>query len=301
MLHRKKKSKAVTETSSQIERVELKYPKPKILLIDIKDNSKKLLLSEGYNVSESSFGAPYKVRIEDNFQPVIANDTISDCSEQEIVIIDLVPKETLKEPEGEKVISEGEYDWWASSSRGIIDPRPRTMASLQNEFDRILSYGGVFVIFSAPKRDQKLVFARADYRGLEKKSDIPYNNWSFLSILHKERIRVSVDRGEEIKSGDWRYFDELISEFAPGSYFNCTFSHICLSKEKWVTLAKNKFGDAVAILMAIDSDHGKEAGHILIFPQIQNKADFLLKLMKDTLPRLAPHLFPHIENTKWIH
>jgi hypothetical protein len=302
LLQIKKKPKPEVEETTRIEIMEPKYPKPKILLIDIKDNSKDLLLSEGYNVSEGTFGTPYKVKKADSLLPVIINQPYPDCYEQEIVVIDLVPGDSLDGPTEEKCVSDGENDWWASCSAGIIDPRPRAMAGVHEELDRILKYGGIFIVFAAPRLKYEFIWGYYEqFRGITKKSDIPYHNWSFLSTLHKGAIRVSSDRGEEIKSGDLRYFDELISKFASGSYFSCTFSPVYIQEKNWIVLARNKYGDAVAVLIRVDSDDDKEPGHILIFPQIQNKADFLLELMKDPFPRLAPHLFPHIEKAKWIY
>ena len=78
-----------------------------------------------------------------------------------------------------------ELDWWAKCSRGVIDPRPRAMAMVHDEFDRILQNGGAFVVFSDGRDNQELAWARhyGGYNGFSIAQDIPFNNWSFLSIL----------------------------------------------------------------------------------------------------------------------
>ncbi len=110
----------------------MKYPTPKILLVDMKDQTEAVLKTEGYNVTTGSFGVSYKVPMDDNFKPIIMNGNLPpNYNEQEIIVIDLVPAAPLVQSQGEKHTSPGEHDWWASCNRGVIDPRPRFMAVTQ--------------------------------------------------------------------------------------------------------------------------------------------------------------------------
>jgi len=131
----------------------IKYPRPNILLTDLDVATKTTLQAEGYNVSSGSFGIPYKVPKSDNFFPVIVNGdlTKASVSEQDIVIVNLLPGEALDEIQGEKHTSQGEDDWWAKCSRGVVDPRPRLMLHLQNDFNRIVEHGACETSF-IPKR-----------------------------------------------------------------------------------------------------------------------------------------------------
>jgi len=109
------------------ENVTPKYQKPKILLIDLPDTVIDSVRSAGFNASAGTFGSPYKVKLGDGYLPVIPEYHLPNYTEQEVIIIDLTPPETIDNPKGEKVTSEGEKDWWAKCSRGEIDPRPRVM------------------------------------------------------------------------------------------------------------------------------------------------------------------------------
>jgi hypothetical protein len=53
-----------------------KYPRPKILLIDMKDETESVLKAEGYDVVAGSFGVPYRVPKEDKLFPVIINGSL---------------------------------------------------------------------------------------------------------------------------------------------------------------------------------------------------------------------------------
>lgn len=147
----KKQKKQLTKKFS------LKYQKPKILLIDLPVACIDYVQSAGFNVSTGTFGSPYKVKLGDEYRPVIGEPSLPNYTEQEIIFVDLTPPETIDAPKGEKVTSEGENDWWAKCSRGEIDPRPIFMVAARRHFDRILKHGGLFVIFAQPRLLQKLV------------------------------------------------------------------------------------------------------------------------------------------------
>ena|SRR5215211_2549333 len=95
-----------------------KYPKPKILLLDLESEVESILKDAGYNVTSGSFGVPYKVPRYDSRSPVIPNGSLPNFTEQEVVVMNLMSGNEMEEPSGEKLTSFGEPDWWASNSRG---------------------------------------------------------------------------------------------------------------------------------------------------------------------------------------
>jgi hypothetical protein len=164
----------------------LKYPQPKILLLDMNNDVEVGLKEAGYNISTGSLGIPYKVPKSDKYLPVITNGDIpGDFAEQEIVIINLLPNDLLDGPKGEKITSDGENDWWASCRSGRIDPRPRRMAGAKEDFNRILQHGGVFIIFADDKDLQKLMFGHSYMGNLQEEKDLSniYHNWCFRMCL----------------------------------------------------------------------------------------------------------------------
>jgi hypothetical protein len=269
----------------------LKYPQPKILLIDMDRETETVLKSAGYNVSVGSFGNPYKVHQNDSFFPVIANGSLpKNTSEQEIIVIDLAPYEILENPIGEKHVSMGEKDWWASCSIGFIDPRPRLMAEYQEDFDRILEYGGVFVIFATPRFYQITKWAYQDYFGnLKDDIRIKHDNWSFLSAF--KYLGINKSHGEEISST--AEAASLLSEQINQAEYHCTFKPNNLG-DNWLTLAENKFAEPISGSIRFSK------GKIFIFPHFQDKSRFIVEFFNDFLPQLSPHLFPNLERGRWI-
>lgn len=274
-----------------------KYPKPKILLIDLKDDTEALLRKAGYNVSSGSFGIPYRVPRSDEFQPVIPNGQLADVEEQEVIFIDLLAGDALAQPKGEKVTSEGENDWWASCSMGLIDPRPRLMAYYQNALNRILNHGGVFVIFADTRQRQEMLFgySRRHY-GLQKKSDIPFDNWSFLTVF--DHIQFVSDEGTEITVADGGGdLAVLVSKHMNGAKFYSTLNARWYGSREWFSLANNKYGADVGGLL-LPNNYRK--GLVVVLPQLKHKATFISELLTSVLPGLVPRLFPHVEGAKWV-
>ena len=159
----------------------LKYPKPKISLMDLPKNILNSLKTAGYNVSTGTFGSPYKVELADGYKPVLGTPKWSNITEQEIIFIDLTPPKTLDAPQGEKDTPNEENDYWVKCNIGVIDPRPLFMFAVHEHFDRILKHGGIFVIFAQPRLTQDLFWAKIKLNQLRIEDKINWDNWSFLS------------------------------------------------------------------------------------------------------------------------
>jgi len=301
-----------------------KYSRPKILLVDMEEETETILKAEGYHVSVGSFGTPYRVLKSDDFLPVIINGSLPpDFAEHEIVVVELSSGTLLNGPRGEKYTSLGEEDWWASCSNGRIDPRPRMMADARDSFGTILSHGGIFIVFADKCISQKLKAAKIqisrihllDQRSvseynrspiplsdfyLEDKAQLSYNNWSFLPLSNSIYLAIDPMVGQEfLPTGADSPLSQLLSDHLDGAQFSCTLSpRDAWAKvdKSWTTLVANKYGSPVG--GTITPMTGK--GLIVILPQIQDKARFLVKLLKNVLPDLCPYPFPHVEGARWV-
>ena len=272
------------------------YQKPKILLIDLPDSVLDSVRSAGFNASAGTFGSPYKVELSDGYGSVICKPDLPNYTEQEIIIIDLTPPETLDRPDGKKMTSEGENDWWAKCSRDEIDPRPRVMKEAQNAFDRIFDHGGLFVIFAQPSLRQDLFLAHVVHglrNGVSIESKIHADNWGFLSILSS--LRIESDFGEEINVLE---HDTQLSRFlrktVRDARYNATFNPTSGIEKNWKPILSNKFEKCVGGLIVPEDSRGR----VLILPQISKKPEAIVTLLREVLPDISPHLFPHID--RWV-
>jgi hypothetical protein len=213
----------------------------------------------------------------------------------------LVPKERIAGPLEEKARPKEELDWWAKCSDGVIDPRPRVMAYVQKGFGRILGTGGAFIVFSDSRDEQDLVFAshQGGYGGFTIDQKISFDNWCFLSLF--VALHITDDHGTEIARIDDNDdpLIRLLSEHIKGASFLCTFNPDHRLEKRWVPLLENKYGMTVA--GAIVASPESEQGLVLLLPNLVNKGSFLVALLKDILPEVAPKLFPHAEGQRWVH
>src|SRR5579872_5112945 len=177
----------------------VRYQKPKILIVDLPISVSDRLRAAGYNVLPGTFGRPFNVELGNNYVPVIAEPSVPNYSEQEIVVIDLTAPDADEGPESQNVIVPGVLGCFAKASTGIIDPRPHVMANLRTASDRIIRAGGVFIVFAEPRTQPKLVAARTDgYGHLDDVRQLDFDNWSFLSMLSRDHLTIGRDYGFEI-------------------------------------------------------------------------------------------------------
>lgn len=69
---------------------ELKYPKPKILLVDMPEETAPILKNMGFNVHSGSLGSIYKVPSGTHYEPIMGDPSLPNYTEQEFVIVDFL-------------------------------------------------------------------------------------------------------------------------------------------------------------------------------------------------------------------
>jgi CBS domain-containing protein len=274
----------------------IRYPKPKILVLDLPPLASAKLRSKGFNVNEGTLGKPYKVARNSGYEALICKSNVPNHTEQEIVIVDLGYGKLDSGPQAGKHRPEGEPDLWGKCDQGFLDPRVRISRELRPSLDRIHSSGGVFVVFADAKIPIELQIAYIGrYEHLEGEEMFPFDVWDFLDELAD--MRVDTDQGAEMQRGEADTpLARLLAPFLENGIFTCSLEGGYRSEDKWQTLAMNKYGAAVALARCCGND-----GTVIVLPQIRDKSDFLLKLFTTVLPEIAPHLFPHIERGLWTH
>jgi len=272
-----------------------KYQKPKILLIDLPEETLSLVQSAGFNAVSASFGTPY-TKPNNNYLPVIPNDHLpDDYTEQEVIIIDLTLSEKIiPYPPGDIKGAERENYLWIQSKQDKIDPRPVAMDNVKYDFDRILIHGGLFVIFAQPRFNQEVFRHKGTSIVLNSRNFL--NNWDFLS--RSKNLPIEKDSGREISvlDGDTQIFSFLRKNITSAQY-TTNFGSAKNMPTAREPILINKFGDCVSeLLTPIEDSNGK----ILILPQMLKKPEIVKTLLKEVLPEISPHLFPYAESINWV-
>jgi len=286
-----------------------RFDHPQILLIDQSDAAATVLREAGYNVSTGSFGSPYPVPASDKLlQAVMTGALPSTAGEQEIVVVDLASPPPAAPPARRVQASRRADTWWSSCDAGIIDPRPGFMRISCSDFDRLVAHGGVFVLFADHRFGERLMFGHPEYDFMGREQfvnqEIAADNWSVLSLLSPDDLKVVREAGQDIRATEpsgVRPIDVLtrtVEQYLPGASFWCTVQpRTRRLGNRWVTLATNRFGAAVAGLVIPSED---DEGWVLILPHLDDRPGFLKRLLADVLPELAPRLFPHVEGARWV-
>ncbi|MEQ9029996.1 MAG: hypothetical protein RLP44_14895 [Aggregatilineales bacterium] len=275
---------------------QLKYPSPKVLLIDLDEEVSQHLKQKGFNISEGSFGKPYKVaaRSKSNIAKyhLFTNGRMPDhYAESQIVIINLEMPELLPEPLGDERVTPDGDPVLVNAPFGYVDPRPDFMWLINEDFQRIYNHNGIFIIFAGPKISTEPL-------NLDIDGYYPHwiNTWCFLPMLSTESLNINARQGQEIipsveEASDYGY---LLQKYVRTYDFTIELSSYL--KAKWNTIASNKYNDFIAGAIVPDKPTD---GWIFIFPNLPNKEMFLDEFLSIYLPNLSPNLFPYDENTTW--
>ncbi|MBC7076862.1 MAG: hypothetical protein H5T92_00910, partial [Synergistales bacterium] len=253
------KTSVPTETSTTP-----KYPKPKILLIDLDNHCAEVLQDAGYNVSIGTFGIPYRVKRSSDLHYV----SLSACrfpnyEEQEIVIANIMAPDPAGIPPTDEP-GDGVEVYWQSGTNGLIDPRPLGMSVVRDAFDKILSHGGIFIVFAAAQAETTYYLGATHHlRGLRISAQENHSNWGFLSELMY--LHVEDHYGYEITfEPELRGLTAILSRAQDGAKYYCTVRPGYHQRDYWIPLARNKYGEDVAgILLYKDPK-----GCIIILPQM---------------------------------
>jgi len=123
--------------------------------------------------------------------------------------------------------------------------------------------------------------------------DLAESNWAFSHAV--EAIDVEPDIGRDIDPTDVAVKLGLGAPMWKGR-FTCTIADGYV-RERFVPLATNKFGAAVAGLLAPTKD--TEEGWVFLIPELERIDEVVLEIVDNLLPRVSPALFPHSDNAAW--
>jgi hypothetical protein len=270
-----------------------KHPRPKIMLVDLGEEEAHVLSEAGYRVERGTFGPVLDVGQQPGFLPLPNCGDLPNYREQEILIVDCTPPRPAEHDLGDP--PPGQKWLWQHAGQGWLDPRPWAMLKFKEGLDRIYAHGGVVICFAAPKFVHDYAFVETEWEAEHHQGQEQLTTWEFLSVL--AQVEVTQDRGEEITA-------ESITERLPGfksaleaASFTATLDASYPLNDRWVPLAKNKYGQTVAALVAPEDD--TKQGVMFLLPRVSSRAEFLKRLVEETLPRFAPDLFPHIQQGEW--
>jgi len=272
------------------------HQKPKILAIDIPKACAEALRKAGYNISEGSFGVPYRVPKTGALSVVSCQSAaIPNRDEQEIVIVNTsMPPITDTRPTS--VPGPGAPCWWQSCAAGYIDPRPLVMWKCRQSFERIHSHGAIFIVMLTGEVKDQHYWNAPDEVPTERAEHV-FSNWGLLMKLEQQVVSVDIEGNELIFGSDWAELSALLKRGSVGASYECAITPVGDLRKNWIPLATNKFGGVVAALLFFE----KPRGVVLLLPQMPAIHEVIVELLESFCANWSPALFPDLEGQKWVH
>lgn len=271
----------------------MKYQKPLIMLMDCDPAIAQKLEDAGYNVLSGSFGRIYEDIPE---EPIKDYSSLPNgYSETDIVVIDLVCDLIVENQDEEyfNFLDEKGNTIQLDTYLDYVDPRPLAMSHTKDNFDRVLEYGGVFIIF-ADKKFNARYYSSNDYNH---KTYFDTNNWDFLSYTSLNSFIAQADEGFNIKLvGNEKLLTDIVNKYLNNCKFTSTVNFSGFTIENWIPIAANKYNQPVSGILLPPNTNGK----VFIFPHFEDKSSFIHDFIENYLPEINPELFPNRETRNWI-
>jgi hypothetical protein len=273
------------------------YERPKVICIDLLDEAVSVLRGAGYQVTTGTLGQPFSVPAADRYMRLPMSAQVPGFAEQEVVIVQHASPAPVGQPTGSPPAPTDGPAVWATCKFGVIDSRPYfAQVVLRERMERILEYGGAAICFCEPKTASGLVEATGGgSHMLMVHNDFYCSVWDMFRPL--DYFKVTSDHGQEVKPTSESGVVAPLARHLRGAMFNCTLSPRASEQQRWVPLAKNKYGaDVAGIFFPAEKD-----GCIVLLPQVADQGATLRVLLEDVLPALVPKLFPESQKFAWRH
>jgi hypothetical protein len=275
----------------------IRFPKPKLLLIDMHDGCTEALAAGGYNVSVGSFGVPEEAERSSKVGLVcLKRARLPNFREQEIIFANLAsrpangagPHETL---------APGVDQIWQRLDEGEIDPRPLAMHHVRNDVDRILTHGGLVFLFLANRYGINYIIGqKPEYGSFQPSRELQLSNWQITTVLDDLKVRNA--SGDEIKLLQPRgMLQTLLRRVSEGATYSCTIEWQSYRDEQWLSIAEDKFGHCVAAVCKPKN----ATGCLVVLPQIPDFHEIILDVVDKWCTSVNPKLFPYNEGLAWLH
>jgi hypothetical protein len=287
------------KTSDSIKKENLEtIERPKLCCLDLDTFAINKLKKIGTNTFEGTLGTKVKVSYPPtlNSRYLLLNCNLpQNLHEYDITIVDLEHFATVEykyEDHTRESLAEKTSTYLVSSNpQTIFDPRPFGSHLLKTELDKIGNRKHLLIIFSSESYF-------IDYDPVEitpgSHKRLPSMKFNIYSLLEYPSLAETI-YGREMKickiQDDFRML--LEKYFSKNAFYHQIFTQ----KTKWIKGKYENDENFIPLIRNLNDDivsfiEFNEKLNVIIFPQINEKADFLFEFMSNIAPSLFPELFP---------
>ncbi|MFS4447311.1 hypothetical protein [Maribacter sp. 2307UL18-2] len=285
------------------EKVEL-INRPRIGCIDIEPNVIWSLERSGFNLKRGSLGTKISVEntgLRDSHRIKLKSELPPGINEQDICIIDLDRHRSRPYDKSDRINKNytGNIDTLLLSCypETLFDPRPILSSKLRDELVRIRNRVFLLIVFSTSKYEVEYVPVSISENSYERHPLLHHNIYSFWP-----NVPCDVpEEGQEVSVCDVdNSLRVFLKKYSEKFKYNQTFYHPTIhsyegrhEQENFRPLLKNINGKIVSYF------ESNEFSNLMIFPQVENKGEFIKEFLTDVAPSLFPEIFPYATKSEW--
>lgn len=291
---KKSKEKEVKRSVDTIDQEKpdiIKYSDPKIMLVDVDEDTQNRLREEGFNIEVGTFGRSYKVERD---EVCGLNGHLPFITEKDVVIVKLNEEKELNgsNPALKNEIRES-YDRVFVTPRGknYFDGRAAFADLYKNEFKQVLNSGGILIVFADGYQRESYYISEVSkgYIHDPNKFDLTNYQWIPSNVYPHDCVT-----GKEVLIDEKaaRVASAIINGSENSMRYTCEFM-VYEDAETYVLL-KNRLGKAISYIQKIGE------GFLMILPRFDDYYMPISNLIKEILPELKPDLFADFSKNKWL-
>lgn len=278
---------------------------PQICLFDFEDNIIDAFKTASYNCSEGTLGKLVRVPNNQRNQEHYLTPNLSfpvNIHEYDILAFNMSYFEET-DYEGNQVslnnvTGKATYALRSAFPETLFNPRPFATRLLSKEINKILNKESIVIIFA--DRMESI-----DYQEVEIGSyqNTITENYEIANTCFYDRFPYCYNKsGLIMKSPEMELkLTRLLLKYAKGSRYEVAFRH----PTHWDNHGQSKDGNFLPLLVNNDDEiisfyHAHSEGKVLVFPNIEDKKNFLLELFNSHLSEMFPNIFPFHGQFSWL-
>ncbi|MDQ3635137.1 MAG: hypothetical protein M3405_11620 [Acidobacteriota bacterium] len=282
--------------------------RPRICCLDIDENTIDRLKKSVTNVFDGTLGSKIRVQNKQQYQQhnILLNNVFPDnLHEFDIIIADLHNFDIIdwKVEDHIRENLTGNSSTYISSHypQTLFDPRPFSAYLLNDDLNKINRQFLVLVFSTGNyKIEYQLKSISSNdnyYQGDKSFTKNIYDFWGNVPLsenLYGKEISIENLGNTQLVS--------LLNKYKNEAFYNQTFRHPTnwkgeehIKDNKFIPMMTNSRGDIISYANASP----KNEGVLFVFPQIQDKTNFLLEFLSDVAPTMFPKVFPFSSTFKW--
>lgn len=273
-----------------------KYPKPMVCSFDLKQSDSSLLDAAGFETYNGSLGPLNSMENQYGSGKfcLLNSDTPKNLHEYDILIFALNNQEKIKYNANDhirnEVSSPEDYYFFCSPPQTIFNPAPYAGdCFVKPIISKLTNRDSVIIIFASVLKKTKYQIAKRKGTYAESIQDFEFDNYSFMpnGIRHKEN-----KSGKFIRTNSkLPLFESFLNKYTQLMEYNVTFYNT--DSKDFFPLLFNNDGEVISY---IEVD---EKQLIIVFPELEDKGQFLKELLETVLPDIIPQLFPYHLKGSW--